>query len=89
MLEHASIALTADTYTSVLPEVSRRSVEGIAALIVQAGRIPSGGRWDSPSAHHGPTTRAGWTWTGAKSPGCIRVRRQGLEPRTRGLRVET
>ncbi|GAC1611152.1 MAG: hypothetical protein NVS3B26_22130 [Mycobacteriales bacterium] len=48
MLGYASIVLTADTYTSVLPEVSRPTVEGIAALIVPAGRIRPGGRW----THH-------------------------------------
>lgn len=32
MLGHESIVLTADTYTSVLPEVARRTAEGIAEL---------------------------------------------------------
>jgi len=38
MLGHASIVLTADTYTSVLPEVARQTAEGIAALVLAAGR---------------------------------------------------
>ncbi len=42
MLGHASIVITADTYTSVLPEVARRTAEGIARLIMQAGRYPPG-----------------------------------------------
>jgi integrase len=42
MLGHASIVLTADTYTSVLPEVARRTAEGIAALVMSAGRNPPG-----------------------------------------------
>lgn len=67
MLGHASIVLTADTCTSVLPEVSRRTVEGIAALIVQAGRIPPGRSLDSPPAHHGPTRTAAMVRTGGKA----------------------
>jgi hypothetical protein len=31
MLGHSSIVLTADTYTSVLPEVARRAAEDTAA----------------------------------------------------------
>lgn len=42
MLGHASIVLTADTYISVLPEVARRTADGIARLIAQAGRYPPG-----------------------------------------------
>jgi len=38
MLGHASIVLTADTYTSVLPDVARQAADGIAQLILQAGR---------------------------------------------------
>lgn len=63
MLGHASIVLTADTYTSVLPEVARRTADGIARLIVQAGRYPPGSpeihaQWalDRIGPHHGLTT---------------------------------
>jgi integrase len=63
MLGHASIVLTADTYTSVLPEVARRTADGIARLIVQAGRYPPGSaemhaQWshDRAGTHQGPTT---------------------------------
>jgi integrase len=38
MLGHASITLTADTYTSVLPEVARAAAEGAARIIEQARR---------------------------------------------------
>ena len=34
MLGHSSIVLTADTYTSVLPEVARTAAEKVAALIL-------------------------------------------------------
>jgi hypothetical protein len=63
MLGHASIVLTADTYTSVLPEVARRTADGIARLIVQAGRYPPGSAdmhaqrsQDRSGTHHRLTT---------------------------------
>ncbi|HTX27867.1 MAG TPA: hypothetical protein VME19_12700 [Streptosporangiaceae bacterium] len=37
MLGRSSIVLTADTYTSVLPEVARKAAEDIATLIIAAG----------------------------------------------------
>jgi integrase len=42
MLGHASIVLTADTYTSVLPDVARQTAEAIAAEILTAARTPPG-----------------------------------------------
>jgi integrase len=42
MLGHCSIVLTADTYTSVLPEVARRAAEQVAALVLRAGRLVPG-----------------------------------------------
>ena len=39
---HASIVLTADTYTSVLPEVARTAAEQVATLILKAGRLIPG-----------------------------------------------
>jgi integrase len=54
MLGHASIVLTADTYTSVLPDVARKSVEAVAAEIVRAGKLPPGlttaPPWPHPAA---------------------------------------
>jgi Phage integrase family len=41
-LGHSSIVLTADTYTSVLPEVARIAAEKVAALILQAGCLVPG-----------------------------------------------
>ena len=41
-LGHSSIVLTADTYISVLPEVSRAAAEKVAALILRAGRLVPG-----------------------------------------------
>lgn len=44
MLGHSSIVLTADTYTSVLPEVAHTAAEKVAAHVVQAGRLVPGKR---------------------------------------------
>ena len=44
MLGHSSIVLTADTYTSVLPEVASAAAEKVAALIVRAGCLVPGTR---------------------------------------------
>ena len=44
MLGHASIVLTADTYTSVLPDVARKAAEKVAALIIKAGCLVPGTR---------------------------------------------
>jgi integrase len=44
MLGHSSIVLTADTYTSVLPEVARKVAEDIASLIIAAGCVVPGTR---------------------------------------------
>ena len=43
-LGHSSIVLTADTYTSVLPEVARAAAEKVASLIIQAGCLVPGTR---------------------------------------------
>ena len=51
MLGHASIILTADTYTSVLPDLARATAEAVAAQILQAARTPPA----SPRPHPGPT----------------------------------
>jgi integrase len=42
MLGHSSVVLTADTYTSVLPEVARKAAEDIASLIIAAGCLIPG-----------------------------------------------
>jgi hypothetical protein len=42
MLGHSSIVLTADTYTSVLPEVAHKVAEDIASLIIAAGCLVPG-----------------------------------------------
>jgi site-specific recombinase XerD len=42
MLGHASIVLTAATYTSVLPDVAREAAAGIAHLILEGGRTVPG-----------------------------------------------
>jgi hypothetical protein len=42
MMGHSSIVLTADTYTSVLPEVARKAAEAVAVHVLQAGRLVPG-----------------------------------------------
>ncbi|WP_369009221.1 tyrosine-type recombinase/integrase [Actinomadura sp. BRA 177] len=39
LLRHSSLAITADTYTSVLPEVAREAAEAAAALVPR--KIPA------------------------------------------------
>jgi integrase len=51
MLGHASIILTADTYTSVLPDLARATAEAVAAQILKAARTPPA----SPRPHPGLT----------------------------------
>jgi integrase len=43
-LGHSSIALTADTYISVLPEVARKAAENTATLVIKAGYLVPGTR---------------------------------------------
>ncbi|MBC6461491.1 tyrosine-type recombinase/integrase [Actinomadura sp. HBU206391] len=50
MLGHSSIVLTADTYTSVLPQVAQTAAEKTAAHVLQAGwRLPGTTRHRRPS----------------------------------------
>ena len=44
MLGHSSIVLTADTYTSVLPDVAHAAAEKVADLIIKAGCLVPGTR---------------------------------------------
>ncbi|WP_017623401.1 site-specific integrase [Nocardiopsis chromatogenes] len=67
MLGHASIVLTADTYSTVLPQVAREAAERTASLVLKdAGRVrrPVRGRRGRrgpvsapPRSHPGPTGR--------------------------------
>jgi integrase len=43
-LGHSSLALTADTYTRVLPEVSRQAAELVAAMVRQAAAVEAAPR---------------------------------------------
>jgi hypothetical protein len=42
MLRHSTITLTANTYTSVLPEVAHRAAEAAVALIPRTTGDPAG-----------------------------------------------
>lgn len=70
MLGHSSIVLTADTYTSVLPEVAHQAAEKVAALIVRAGRLVPGTtrtRRRQPTRRHRKRRRRRAAGTGRSS----------------------
>jgi len=75
MLGHSSIVLTADTYTSVLPEVAHKAAEDVATLIIQAGCLVPGTtrpRQPEPPGHGGGGQRSRQPrppWTPSQSPG--------------------
>jgi len=51
LLGHASIVLTADTYTSVLPDLARATAEAVAAQIMKAARKAFGLTTPPPWPH--------------------------------------
>ena len=72
MLGHSSIVLTADTYTSVLPEVARKAAEDIATLIIGAGcLVPGTTRPRQPE----PPDRGGGRGSGSRAHPGRQVRR--------------
>jgi integrase len=85
MLGHSTIVLTADTYTSVLPEVARRAAESAAAIVPRNHRPNADPA--APISHPSPEAEGPDTDTSSANLQVTRVRRQGLEPRTRGLRA--
>jgi integrase len=86
MLRHKTLAITADTYTSVIPELARRAAEAAARLVPRRGSLEGadGGvsTWLAPGADNGDEDPLQEENMQVK-----RVRREGLEPPTRGLRV--
>jgi integrase len=54
VLRHSTIALTSDTYTSLLPEVDREIAEKAAGVVPRARRNTNGAPSGSPRAHTGP-----------------------------------
>jgi hypothetical protein len=62
----SSITIAADTYTSVLPELARRSAEDVAALIRPAGQVRAAvsnrrraaGTGHKPSGKSAPKSRS-------------------------------
>jgi integrase len=55
MLGHSSIVTTADTYTSVLPDLAHHAAQATADMILQAARSMSGPDLDDPSVTHAST----------------------------------
>jgi integrase len=76
MLRHSSITITADTYVSVLPETARAAAEAAAAV------VPRKGRFGPTLVPHDLENDSGPSLAERKARS-ERVRRQGLEPRTR------
>jgi integrase len=64
-LGHASIITTADTYTSVLPEVAHQAAQAVADLIVSSAWQIPGANLDDTGVTHVPTanTEAGYCQT--------------------------
>ncbi|MEN3271225.1 MAG: hypothetical protein V7646_8119 [Pseudonocardia sp.] len=78
-LGHSSIGLTADTYTSVYPEVAAEAAEAAAALVPRAA---AGTGVVTSSTHRLPGESAG-----SETRRSSLVGPRGIEPRTRGLKV--
>jgi hypothetical protein len=58
MLGHTSIVTTADTYTSVLPEVAHHAAQATADMILSAARSLPGADLDDPAVTHTSTDNA-------------------------------
>ena len=54
-LGHSTITLTADTYTSVLPEAAHRAAQATADMIIEAARSVPGARPESVAVTHIPS----------------------------------
>ncbi len=78
-LGHSSLAITSDTYSHLLEGVGRQAATAAAALVPRADRRTHNEPRSATSDARSPR--------GAGNDAGQRVRRQGLEPRTRGLRV--
>jgi hypothetical protein len=85
MLGHSTIVITADTYTSVLPEHARTAAESTAALLAGA-RNPDSPR--SARTLHPPKIKKGVREASKTASSQVSaVGRLGIEPRTRGLKA--
>ena len=73
---HPSIILTADTCTSVLPDLARAAAQAVAAQILSAARTPPA----SPRPHPGLTRRRHDHPAGIRNREPGPVGRQGVEP---------
>jgi hypothetical protein len=93
MLRHSSITVTSDTYTTVLPEVALAAAEATAKIIPRTASRPLGHiSGSSPTIVDG--REAEEVTPDNTNPQVeeifdlgMRVRHQGLEPRTRWLRA--
>jgi hypothetical protein len=83
LMRHSSIAITADTYTSILPEVASGLAEAMAAMVPRKGARGTAGLPSGSRARTG--TDGSRLLTSLRRSGL--VGRLGLEPRTYGLKV--
>ena len=74
-LGHATIVLTADTYTSVLPESQREAAEATARLVLDAGKPGEEIRRQTGHRRHGAQDWAAATKPGSASGCCPRRKR--------------
>jgi hypothetical protein len=58
MLGHSSIVTTADTYTSVLPEVAHRAAQATADMVIKAARSAPGAKLAGTTVTHLPLAAA-------------------------------
>jgi integrase len=76
MLGHCSIVLTADTYTSVLPDIARKAAEQVAALVLRAGRlVPGTNRTRRAARQTGRPRAAATTLSSSRAHPARQVRR--------------
>jgi integrase len=75
ILGHSQVSLTLNTYSHVVPELAREAADLMSAAL-----------WEQPTATK-TAPKSGRAGSRSTTSQVARVRRQGLEPRTRGLRV--
>jgi Phage integrase family len=81
LLGHSTIVTTADTYTSVLPDVQRRCADATAALVLAAARhtrkrIKAKAAKNRPAGRDGKQTPSGNTPDGERKARSSQARRR-------------
>ena len=86
--DHSSLAITADTYTSVLPAVAQAAAEAVAGIVPRTAKKAADAGALSVGYQKAPReARMDVSRTGREAKGQVRgVGRLGFEPRTYGLK---